>query len=232
MLVKPRLSRVVPVVLAALLSVACSDLNERPPGLKLPPWVISAPSPDQLDALGVSLGRTTVAEAEKRWGRVLEKAVFSFRDGRNEVEAFAGKLSFGGIEGRLVAPLDVDADTAELYASRATDRKPQPSLSIKQELQAVDSQALGTVVLDRLMFVPATKKLETAMLEQRFGKPSSRSERGENGVTLWTYPDKGLVIIHDPEGPEVMHFVPPASFPELLKLLETGPGGTDAAATA
>ncbi|MGB0713484.1 MAG: hypothetical protein ACPGUC_07985 [Gammaproteobacteria bacterium] len=218
-LVAERCSRFIALVIVAALLSACSDLDGRPPGLKLPPWVINAPNPDQLDALGVSLGKTTVAEAEKLWGRALEKAVFSFRDGRNEVEAFAGKLSFGGIEGRLVAPLRVDAADAALYAGRATDRKPQPSLAIKLDLQARDSEALGRVVLDRLMFVPATKKLETSMLEQRFGKPASRVERGGEGATLWSYPDKGLVIIHDPEGPEILHFVPPSAFPRLLERL-------------
>ena len=63
--------------------------------------------------------------------------------------------------------------------------------------------------------------IEADTLRERFGEPERVVELDERR-SHWLYPTRGLDILVDREGREVMQFLMPSEFDRLLELLETG----------
>ncbi|MFY9514641.1 MAG: hypothetical protein WAQ05_27045, partial [Rubrivivax sp.] len=89
-------------------------------------------------------------------------------------------------------------------------------------LRAADIAALADTPLAGLSFIVAVN-LDAATLQQRFGPPAERWRQGER-LEHWLYPERGLAVLLDAQGKEVLQVAAPADFERRLRapLLQAG----------
>ena len=131
----------------------------------------------------------------------------------NTREAYFESVSIGPLSGKLV--LTVAATPAELGAMRDKAAKTDHlETGIRKfVLNEADRQRAESMPLAGIVFIPAAP-LDESIILQRFGTPAERIRQGET-LEHFLYPDKGLDLVLDRKGREVLQYVAPAEFPRL-----------------
>jgi hypothetical protein len=138
-------------------------------------------------------------------------------------------VSIGPLTGKLV--LSITATASELGAMRDKAAKSDHLATgiRKFTLNDADRQRAERMPLAAIAFIPAAG-LDEAIILQRFGAPAERIRQDET-LEHFLYPARGLDIVLDSKGKEVLQYVAPADFARLrAPLLKVGAG--DTAATA
>ena len=63
-------------------------------------------------------------------------------------------------------------------------------------------------------------RLETELLEKRFGQPTQVIKEKDSNMTHWLYPVMGLDVAIDEQGNGVLQYVLPAKFDQLVSPLQ------------
>lgn len=187
------------------------------------PWQIELPAPGQSRVLGLVLGSSTalpastLADARKLSPEPPKLALIAPKDGALSLEAYFETLNLGALSGKLL--LTIDAPAAELDAMRERAAKSDyMSTGTKQFLPSeADRKHIETLPLRSIAFIPSAS-LDEAIILQRFGKPAERLPQGET-LEHFLYPDKGLDLVLDSKGKEVLQYVAPAQFGRLREPL-------------
>lgn len=177
------------------------------------PWNLAVKGTDRVDALGWSVGHSTVADAmgrSQQWGLIRDP------DGRWQLESYADPYLAGSISGKLVLIWDLPSSRLEALAQgleqQGLHREPQPSGAWKWQLGQGQLEALSGAPLRAMEFLPAGR-LPKEAITQRFG--AAASTRTADGQTSWAYPGQGLVITRSEAGKVVMQFTTPSHFSAL-----------------
>lgn len=185
------------------------------------PWQIELPGAGQSRVFGLLLGAgpagpaATLADARRRFGGEPKLAIVAPEGGSMSLEAYYDSVEFGPLTGKLVLTLDLAHD--EL--GRLRERSPKHDYmgtGTKQHLLAeADRAHAETLPLRAVAFIPAVN-LDEAIVLQRFGAPAERLRQGDT-LEHFLYPDKGLDLVLDAKGKEVLQYVAPARFDALLR---------------
>jgi hypothetical protein len=97
-----------------------------------------------------------------------------------------------------------------------------PSGVRKVELASEDVAQLASAPIVHITYIPGPD-LDEPLLLARFGEPAQRLPEGE-AVVHWLYPDKGLDIAVNRDGREMLQYVAPARFGEVVQPLAGGDG--------
>jgi hypothetical protein len=129
------------------------------------------------------------------------------------LEAYFESVSIGPLSGKLV--LSIAASQAELEAMRERAAKTDHlETGIRKFiLNDADRLRAESLPLATLVFIPAAS-LDEAVILQRFGTPAERIPQGET-LEHFLYPEKGLDVVLDRKGKEVLQYVAPADFARL-----------------
>jgi hypothetical protein len=187
------------------------------------PWQIELPAPGQSRVLGLVLGNSpalpasTLADARQLSSEPPKLALVAPKDGPLSLEAYFEMLNLGTLSGKLL--LTVDAPPAELEAMRERAAKSEyMSTGTKQYLlNAADNTRAHALPLRAIAFIPSAS-LDEAIILQRFGTPAERIRQGET-LEHFLYPEKGLDLVLDSKGKEVLQYVAPAQFARLREPL-------------
>ncbi len=230
--------KIAALVVAALVAVLAAPLlfppkqDAAPPITHGMPWQIELPAPGASRVFGLTLGGakpSTLSDAQRAFPELLKLALLAPPEQPLALEAYFESVSIGPLNGKLV--LTVSATPAELGAMREKAAKSDHlETGIRRfTLNEADSQRAENMPLAGIVFIPAAR-LDEAIILQRFGAPAERIRQGET-LEHFLYPDKGLDLVLDSKGKEVLQSVPPAEFARLrAPLLKVGAG--DTAATA
>lgn len=187
------------------------------------PWQIEVFDDGSSAVFGLHLGHDTLADAIDRFGPYEELVLFAGKDGDYSLEAWFGTVRFGPLKAKLVAKLQApQAQLAEL-ASRAVQRKGSPTGDWKLFLDPADLAQQRDRPLYALTYIPSYGGLDAAFFRKRLGEPAAWQTL-EDGQVRWFYPDKGLSLLLDPKGKEVLEYVSPRAFklPAGVTLAEAG----------
>lgn len=207
------------VLAAAFAPVAWQMLGPSPappPQAQPAPWQIGRGAHGELQAFGLRLPGSTLADAAARWPQDLQVALIASRQQPLALEAYVERWSGGGVEGRLVLAAQAPAAALERWQQQAARHDRIDANAQRWTLRAEDhAEALRSPVTG-LTFMPSGR-VDAATLEQRFGSPAERlADAG--AVQQWLYPDKGLAIAWQPErGRAVLQVVAPAEFNARLR---------------
>lgn len=175
------------------------------------PWQIETFADGSSQVFGLRLGQSLLADAVERLGPYEEIALFEAKDGSRSLEAFFGTVSFGPLKAKVVAGLQASAQELTELASRSGERKGSPSGDWKLYLDPADLQAQLSRPLAVLTYIPSYSGLEADFFRARLGEPAARLTVDEESVK-WFYPDKGLSLLLDAKGKEVLEYVAPRDF--------------------
>lgn len=171
------------------------------------PWQVQPLADGRSRVFGLVLGQDTLAQAQARFGDVLQLALVARVDETGALEALVEPMSAGHVSGRLVLAFDVPPATLSQWRARATGSEVMAGGVRRFSLAAADRAAAAAMPLAGLSFVPSLRLTEDDM-QHRFGTPSQRLVLGD-GVLQLVYADRGLVASLAPGRRSVLQYVAP-----------------------
>lgn len=181
------------------------------------PWAVEVNAAGETSVLGITLGRSTLAEAEQRFRAPAALALFAGDANDRSLEAFFNEVTLGGLSSRIVLSLSVPPEVLEQMRERSGRGEHTESGAIRYRLHADDMAVARAARIWALTYVPYAQ-LETELIEQRFGKPQETVQTSATTVH-YLYPAKGLDIMLNDDEREVLQFVRPADFGQLREKL-------------
>lgn len=183
-----------------------SDSAQMVEGL---PWHIEILPGGESRVFGIRLGHSSLADA----GRLLgdgEVAIIANSEQNYGLEMFFSRYTAGVFSGKLILAADLPAEHLEQLVERAQRRTYLESGGKKYTPGSADLPAIMNARVASITFLPVVSlDQETAM--ERFGAPAETVVVGDQQIHL-LYPDKGLDIIINRNGREVLQYVAPKSF--------------------
>lgn len=185
------------------------------------PWAVSVDAEGQVEAMGLRLGVSRLAEAMRLWQSEPELALFEDRDGRLSLEAFFSTAVFGGVPGRVVLRLQPDSLALSEIKQRAFKREPMPSGSWRWQLADQDLAVALQAFVRGMKFEPRFARLDVETVKARFGAPDAVQilasvDEEQAPKTALLYRTVAMVAVIDPDGSEYFEYVVPRDWQQLL----------------
>jgi hypothetical protein len=192
------------------------------PARKLPgggdinlPWQIAVDATGDSTVFGLTLGKSTLADARARFGNDFEVAIIAAPNEDGALEAYYTQVPLGFVLGRLIFTLESAADIAAMR-KRAPKREYMQSSTRKITLHPDDRAQAEKAVIRAITLIP-NASLDEGVIISRFGAAAEVLPEGEN-LTHYLYPEKGLEVVLDKKGKEVLHYVAPEKFAEQIRV--------------
>ncbi|MEJ1402959.1 MAG: hypothetical protein RPU73_03645 [Candidatus Sedimenticola sp. (ex Thyasira tokunagai)] len=175
------------------------------------PWIIDVESPEKLSVMGITLGQSTLGEAENIFKAGAKVTLFRSADGKYAIEAYFQRIYLSSIRADLVVTLDVDKATTDGMFNRGVRISNISNGAKKVDLSSDDLESIKQAKISHITYIPASD-LDEDLLLSRFGEPAERLKELDSKTTHWLYPSKGLDIAVNPDGKEVFQYILPAHF--------------------
>lgn len=175
------------------------------------PWQIQVRPDGGSRVFDLELGRATLDDARGKFGAVENFAIFERDADHSDLEAYFGDVGFGMLQAKVVVKLQAEESERRQMMEQARGREASPSGDWKYPLPLASGEHLGGRLVTAISYVPSHRGLDRAFFEQRFGTPAYTLTENEHAVS-WFYPDKGVSILIDDKGREVLEYLAPRDF--------------------
>ena len=183
------------------------------------PWQIEHTDQGHTRVFGVELGKTSLWDLIKSWkSQQPEVGLFTSRNQSRRLEAYLGNRRLGLFDAKIILGLGASQENLDAFSADDINVKPTPTGAYKQELSEANLELAFELPITSITYIPKVK-YDAERLETHFSQPQSRKPL-KGGGAFWFYPDHGLVVLLDPNGKEVFHYVNQEDFPALVKRLE------------
>lgn len=208
-------------LLAILLAVyPFLDQSKQSETLTGLPWQIDIQSDGSTQVFGLHIGVSRLADAIEKLGSDMELAIVTATD-KDEVgnlEMYYGYYRAGLLSGKLVLQTDIDSQTIKRWRDNALKFEYMASgLAKKYTLSPDDLTEVLDKVIVGLTFIP-TVNLDEEVILARFGEPDERIQLP--GVMHFLYSKKGLDLALHEDSKEVLQYVKPDAFQQLVEPLQ------------
>lgn len=183
------------------------------------PWQIEVLPDGTSRVFGLSIGTSTLADARARLRIEGETAIVAAPGEAGSLEAYFQDATLGAITGKLILTAELADDALEAMRQRATKSEYMNSSTRKMKLADQDLPSANAARIRAIAFIPSIN-LDEAMVVQRFGQPAERTRSSEH-MEHFLYPERGLDIIVDSEGKELLQYVAPRDFARLREPLKS-----------
>lgn len=201
------------------------------PGL---PWQIEVHPDGSSRVMGLTLSNgpeaSTLADVRRVFGAEVPIAVIAAPGEAGSLEAFVDPAQLGFVSGKLVVTARLDAATLQGLRERALKSDFMESATRKYTLSPADEALALKAPVAALSFIPQAR-LDADAILARFGPPARRVN-SDGHLEHFLYPDKGLDVILDTEGKELLQYVPPADFARLSAPLDAARAASGASTSS
>lgn len=187
------------------------------------PWQIQLDGQGGSTVFGLRPGVSTLGEVRQKLGNELDVAIIAEPDEAGALEGYYAQVALGFVMARAIITLDATEQTVIALRERALKAKHMESTTRKITLHPDDLLAVDAMPIKAISIIP-TVNLDEATVVQRFGQPGERVVVSERRVHL-LYPDKGLDVIVDADGKELLQYVAPHRFALLREPLQVAIDG-------
>jgi hypothetical protein len=202
------------VLLFIFAVVFTPSTDQETPGSHFYPWNIEVDSHGYTQVFGVTIGQSTWLDVNKHFNKYGKLAVFDDGKGQLSLEGFLGDITVSGITGRMILALEADQELLQKLMQGARKQEAQKSGAIRYTIDHGQRRDIVDLPVISLTFIPVVD-LEPELIKQRFGEPD-RIISMPFGVRHFIYLHKGLDIIVDNSGKEVLQYVIPAKIDNLI----------------
>jgi hypothetical protein len=208
------------VVLALAFAVTLMhEPQESPgPGTARLPWQIDAATDGSSTVFGLSLPRSTIADAKDIFGAGMELGIIANADDTGSLEAYYGHFNAGGLTGKLVLGATVDTALLAQFRARAVRVTHTRTGARRFVLHPDDLPRAYQSPIGSITFLPAVD-LDPDVVAQRFGPPQERILTAGN-IEHFLYSNNGLDVIINPKGEDILQYVAPRQFNRLRDPLQ------------
>ena len=186
------------------------------------PWEIETLADGGSRVFTLTLGESTLANAEQTLGDEAEIQLFVREGGELSLEGFFAEVWLSGLKAQMVLNLDVPQETLRgLYEAGIRISK-SSSGSSQVRLGGEEGELARMAPINVITYIPKAS-LEEKQLVGLFGEPEERIAADKNGTIHLLYPSRGLDIALDEKGKAVMQYVAPRDFERLIAPLYASP---------
>jgi len=203
------------VVLAIYPFLDSSKNTETVTGL---PWQVDILPDGSTRVFGLLIGNSTLSDALEILGYDMELAIIAATDEVGDLEMYYGHYRAGLLSGKLVLQTSISEQKIKQWRDNAVKSEYMASgLAKKYSLSPDDLPQVLAETIIGLTFIP-TVNLDEEVILARFGEPDRRIVL--TGVTHYLYPEKGLDIAFHADAKEILQYVSPATFQQLVQPLQ------------
>ncbi len=178
------------------------------------PWQITIHSDGSSEVFGLTLGRSTLADAIHRIKEPPEITMFVSPEGKKVVEAYFERVKLGNVRAKMVLTAALSEKQLEQMYDRGLRISKSSGGGRKVTLHPDDIAVVHRTPISNITYLPHTN-LDAGTITRLFGTPAQRIREPKNNVVHWLYPDKGIDIALSEEKKEVLQYVAPARFEQL-----------------
>lgn len=182
------------------------------------PWQIKITDSGNSQVFSIELDVTPLGHAARKLGKEYQAGLFENNKRELSLEVYFNEITRGGLSGKLILLLLTDDKLLQDFKRRSVKQKYQDSGVIKYTLSFEDLKAIERLTVTGLSYIPYVQ-LEKDMIEKRFGMPD-RVIKSSDHLNHYIYGKKGLDIIQDDSGKELLQYVTPKKMQRLLEPLE------------
>ena len=199
------------VVLAVFPFLDQSDDVEKLTGL---PWQIDVGSDGTTEVFGLQVGSSRLSDVLDILGSDMDMAIIAATDEVGSLEMYYGHYRAGLLSGKLVLQTDISEPEILRMRENSVSSEYMASGYAKKYILSPDDlmRVLDETVVG-LTFIP-TSNLDEEIILSRFGEAKEQIQL--KGVTHYLYPDKGLVIALHEDGKDVLQYVSPDAFQQMV----------------
>ena len=179
------------------------------------PWQIEPTAGGSIRVFGLTLGESTLQEAEDLFHGGAKVSLFVSPDAQYKVEAYFDKVILGGFSAQLVMVMALSQEQQAAMFQRGARVSNLGDGRKKVTLAGDDLKAVFATPINSIAYLTRTR-LDDELLRKRFGEPAQRIREVENMTTHWLYPELGLDVALNDEGRAVLQYVSLKEFPELV----------------
>lgn len=181
------------------------------------PWQIETDGQGGSAVFGLRPGVTSLAEVRRLLCPELDVAIIAEPNEPGTLEGYCSQVALGFVLARVIVTADVPAEQIAAMRERALRSKNMESATRKMTLHPDDLAAAEQLPIRAISVIPSVS-IDEATVLQRFGQPAERLVLSEERVHL-LYPEKGLDILVDDKGKELLQYVAPRRFASLREPL-------------
>jgi hypothetical protein len=208
------------LLLTALLFVIAALLPEEDISPQIDtPWNVTVTADGSSHLLGITLGESTIDQAQQHWKEAPEITLFIPEQGSPKVEAYFQQVALGGIRASIVAEVTVAAAELQQLIAQGARIATQGDGSRKVTLDGEGTTIVEQSPISSLTYLPKAD-LSPEIIRKRFGLPTHTFRLEQERIEHWIYPLIGLDLVLSEETREVLQFVPPREIERLLKPLQ------------
>ena len=203
------------LIVAVIVLSALFRSGEQPAGQAIAglPWQIDILPNGETTVFGLIPTRSTIDDARRRFGMDMEIAVIAAPGEPGSLEAYSSNVTAGAIMGKIILVADMNRETVAQLRQRAIKSEYMESSTRKFILHSDDLALAWHAPIASITFIPAASLDEQTVLG-RFGVPHDRI-RVDARIEHFLYPEKGLDVVLDSQGKEILQYVAPRQFARL-----------------
>lgn len=218
---KSALAIIALIVVALVVPFLIPGLGQRAgvdPNANLP-WQIEVDGQGGSRVFGVRPGTQTLGEVRAvLGGEAPEVAIIATPNEVGTLEAYYTELPLGFVLAKVILTVDTTPEMITAMRERAPKGQYMESATRKIFLHPDDKLAADALPVRAISVIPKAS-LDEATVIQRFGAPGARVPIGDKRVHL-LYPEKGLDVVVDADGKELLQYVAPRDFERLREPLQ------------
>jgi len=181
------------------------------------PWQIELDAQGGSSVFGLHPGVSTVGEVRQKFGSEMDVAIVAEPNEMGTLEGYYSQVALGFVLAKVIVTVDAKKELILEMRDRALNAKHMESMTRKITLSPDDLAAIEKMPVKAISVIPSVN-LDEATVIQRFGPPGERLAVSEKRVHL-LYPEKGLDVVVDSDGKELLQYVAPRNFAELREPL-------------
>lgn len=181
------------------------------------PWQIELDAQGGSSVFGLHPGVSTIGEVRQKFGSEMDVAIVAEPNEMGTLEGYYSQVALGFVLAKVIVTVDAKKELILEMRDRALKAKHMESMTRKITLSPDDLAAIEKMPVKAISVIPSVN-LDEATVIQRFGPPGERLAVSEKRVHL-LYPEKGLDVVVDSDGKELLQYVAPRNFAELREPL-------------
>jgi hypothetical protein len=181
------------------------------------PWQIELDGQGGSSVFGLRPGVSTLGEVRQRLGSEIDVAIIAEPNEMGTLEGYYSQVALGFVLAKVIVTVDAQNDVISALRDRALKAKHMESATHKITLNPDDLAEIEKMTVKAISVIPSVN-LDEATVIQRFGPPGERLVVSEQRVHL-LYPEKGLDVVVDNDGKELLQYVAPRNFAMLREPL-------------
>jgi hypothetical protein len=168
------------------------------------PWQSKVNASGQTEIYNLVIGSSSFQDAIRTFGKDLEVSLFKNQDESFQLEAFYNNIEIAQIRGQLIVELLMSKNQLSFLQNNIKSSEKLPTGNEKFELNLFAKSSLRNLMIKKIVFIPKTDIAPSTIID-RFGKADKISSDAQ-GVEYWIYQEKGLRIIYNANGKEMMEY--------------------------